>query len=121
MLLCATGLLNAHILTHLRKSDIQRLHLSASIIDHEGLNLAGQDIFYGTHFLLCKTRSHLRHPTVFSKPNSFLHLTELSFNSTQLDDFSLVHIQHLPKLATLLLDCTGISNEALGFPFFVIF
>lgn len=49
---------------------------------------------------------------VFSKPNSFPFLSELSFSGTRISDFDITHIQHLPKLSTLLLNNTGISNEA---------
>jgi hypothetical protein len=49
---------------------------------------------------------------VFSTPNSFFFLSELSLCETSIHDSDLAHIHHLPKLATLRLDNTGIGNEA---------
>ncbi|KAG6812249.1 hypothetical protein H0H92_003705 [Tricholoma furcatifolium] len=43
----------------------------------------------------------------------FLGVNELSLRDTPIHDFDLVHIHHLPRLATLLLDNTTISNEAI--------
>ncbi|KAJ7058613.1 hypothetical protein C8F01DRAFT_1255760 [Mycena amicta] len=62
--------------------------------DEDGMNIAGKSLL-----------------SVFSKPNSFLFLSELSFNGTRMQDIDLVHIHHLPWLMTLLLNNTGISNE----------
>lgn len=50
--------------------------------------------------------------SVFSKPNSFLHLSQLAFSRTPIDDSDLVHIQHLPRLEHLGLEDTCIGNEA---------
>ncbi len=50
--------------------------------------------------------------SVFSRPNSFIFLTQLSFSGSQIQDFDLVHIQHLPRLSVLYLDNTRIGNEA---------
>lgn len=50
--------------------------------------------------------------TVFSKPNSFLFLSRLVFRGTPIQDFDLVHLHHLPRLAKLVLDDTEIGNEA---------
>ncbi|KAG6815503.1 hypothetical protein H0H93_009634, partial [Arthromyces matolae] len=47
----------------------------------------------------------------FSLPNSFLFVTELSLRDTPINDSDLRHIHHLPRLATLLMDNTSISNE----------
>ena len=52
---------------------------------------------------------------MFSKPNSFLFLTELTCSGTRLHDFDLIHIHHLPRLAMLMLDNTNISNEAYAY------
>ncbi|KAJ7146769.1 hypothetical protein C8R44DRAFT_758128 [Mycena epipterygia] len=90
------GFLNVRVLTILRTSEIFRLAMTESMGDEDGLNLAGKDIL-----------------PVFSKPNSFLFLSELSFNNTRVQDLDLVHIHHLPKLDTLLLNNTGIGNEAI--------
>ncbi|KAF8155373.1 hypothetical protein K438DRAFT_357150 [Mycena galopus ATCC 62051] len=90
------GLLNIRVLTILRTSEIWRLVMTESMGDEDGLNLAGKDIF-----------------PVFSKPHSFLFLTELSFSGTRVQDADIVHIHHLPRLVTLLLHNTGIGNEAV--------
>ncbi|KAJ7202748.1 hypothetical protein B0H12DRAFT_1330755 [Mycena haematopus] len=89
------GLLNIRVLTFLRTSEIWRLVMTESMGDEDGLNLAGRDVF-----------------PVFSKPHSFLFLTELSFGGTPIQDADIVHIHHLPRLVTLLLHNTGIGNEA---------
>ncbi|KAF7335460.1 hypothetical protein MVEN_02199300 [Mycena venus] len=90
------GLLNIRVLTFLRTSEISRLVMTESMGDEDGLNLAGKDVF-----------------PVFSKPYSFLFLTELSFNGTRVQDADIVHIHHLPRLMTLSLNNTGIGNEAI--------
>ncbi|KAJ7698980.1 hypothetical protein B0H17DRAFT_317089 [Mycena rosella] len=90
------GLLNVRVVTILRTSEIWRLAMAESMGDEDGLNLAGQGLL-----------------PVFSKPNSFLFLSELSFSGTRVQDFDLVHIHHLPRLVTLLLNNTGIGNEAV--------
>ncbi|KAJ6611164.1 hypothetical protein B0H10DRAFT_2165919 [Mycena sp. CBHHK59/15] len=94
--LCENGLLNIRVITILRTSEIWRLVLTESMGDEDGLNLAGKDIL-----------------PVFSKPNSFLFLTELCLSGTPVQDADLVHIHHLPKLLTLFLNNTGIGNEAI--------
>ncbi|KAF7965926.1 hypothetical protein HWV62_14438 [Athelia sp. TMB] len=90
------GYLTASVLNALRTSEIKSLSLSSSISDADGLNLAGRDIF-----------------SVFSKPNSFLFISELIFSGTPIHDFDLIHIHHLPRLARLALDDTEIGNEAM--------
>ncbi|KAJ7505587.1 hypothetical protein B0H11DRAFT_1850811 [Mycena galericulata] len=90
------GLLNVRTMTILRTSEIWRLTLTESMGDEDGLNLAGKETL-----------------PVFSKPNSFLFLTELSFCGTRVQDIDIVHIHHLPRLVTLLLNNTGIGNEAI--------
>ncbi|KAJ7111202.1 hypothetical protein C8R43DRAFT_1041770 [Mycena crocata] len=90
------GLLNVRVITVLRTSEIYRLTMGESMGDEDGLNIAGKDVL-----------------PVFSKPNSFLFLSELSFSGTRIHDIDLVHIHHLPRLATLLLNNTGIGNEAI--------
>ncbi|KAJ7465160.1 hypothetical protein FB451DRAFT_1370059 [Mycena latifolia] len=90
------GFLNVRVLTILRTSEIWRLALAESMGDEDGLNLAGNALL-----------------RVFSKPNSFLFLSELSFSGTQIQDIDLVHIHHLPRIVTLLLNNTGIGNEAI--------
>ena len=49
---------------------------------------------------------------VFSKPNSFLFLSELSLSDASLQDFDMTYIHHLPRLSHLWLSNTGIGNEA---------
>ncbi|KAJ6489068.1 hypothetical protein C8R45DRAFT_901995 [Mycena sanguinolenta] len=90
------GLFNVRVLTFLRTSEIWRLTMAESMGEEDGLNLAGKDVF-----------------PVFSKPHSFLFLTELSFSGTRVQDADIVHIHHLPRLSTLLLHNTGIGNEAV--------
>lgn len=90
------GLLNSRVISILRTSEIRRLSLGDSLADEDGLNIDGRDVF-----------------SVFSKPNSFLFLSFLSLSGTLVHDFDLVHIQHLPRLSTVLLNNTGIGNEAV--------
>ncbi|KAK7055930.1 hypothetical protein R3P38DRAFT_2682467 [Favolaschia claudopus] len=90
------GLLNVRILAFLRTSEIWRLKMTDSFDEEDGLNLGSKDIL-----------------TVFSKPHSFLFLTELSFSGTRVQDADIVHIHHLPRLVTLCLNNTGIGNEAV--------
>ncbi|KAK0204366.1 hypothetical protein DFS33DRAFT_1319557 [Desarmillaria ectypa] len=90
------GLLNSRVISILRTSEIRSLSLGNSLADEDGLNIDGRDVF-----------------SVFSKPNSFLFLSFLSLSGTLVHDFDLVHIQHLPRLSALLLNNTGIGNEAV--------
>ncbi|KAF9027143.1 hypothetical protein BDZ89DRAFT_1067141 [Hymenopellis radicata] len=90
------GFLNLRVMSILRTSEIRSLSLSNSLEDEDGLNIDAKDVL-----------------TVFSRPNSFIFLTQLSFTGTQIQDFDLVHIQHLPRLSVLYLDNTGIGNEAI--------
>ncbi|KAJ6578054.1 hypothetical protein B0H19DRAFT_1208086 [Mycena capillaripes] len=90
------GLLNVRVLTFLRTSEIWRLVMTETMGDEDGLNLAGKDVL-----------------PVFSKPHSFLFLSELSLCGTRVQDIDVVHIHHLPRLVTLLLNNTGIGNEAI--------
>ncbi|KAJ7266568.1 hypothetical protein C8J57DRAFT_1068466 [Mycena rebaudengoi] len=92
------GMVPPHLgfITILRTSEIWRLVLAESMNDEDGLNLAGKEIL-----------------PVFSKPNSFLFLSELHLSGTRVHDSDLAHIHHLPRLVTLLLNNTGIGNEAV--------
>ncbi|CAK5273845.1 unnamed protein product [Mycena citricolor] len=94
--LADNGLLNVRVLSVLRTSEIWRLVLSESMNDEDGLNLAGRDIL-----------------PIFSKPNSFLFLSELCLSGTRVHESDLLHVHHLPRLVTLLLNNTGIGNEAI--------
>ncbi|GLB44753.1 putative MINDY deubiquitinase [Lyophyllum shimeji] len=89
------GYLNARVLSVFRTSEVHWITLTDSLSDANGLNLCA-DIL----------------PT-FSQPNSFLFLSELSLRDIAIQDFDMIYIQHLPKLSTLLLDNTAISNEAI--------
>jgi hypothetical protein len=105
------GLLDTRVLDVLRTSKISSLSLSASLLDEGGLNLSGRDILHGK-LPAAPSRLLLMFYSVFNKPHSFLFLSELSFSDTPIEDFDLVHIHHLPRLASLMLDNTGIGNEA---------
>ncbi|RDB25528.1 hypothetical protein Hypma_006214 [Hypsizygus marmoreus] len=94
--LASHGLLNERVLSTLRSSEIDRIALTESLLDANGLNLGSKEIL-----------------TTFSKPNSFLFLSELSLSGIHIPDFDITHIHRLPKLSTLLLDNTAISNEAI--------
>jgi hypothetical protein len=106
------GYLNARVLDSLRSSEIELIALSESLSEANGLNLSAHDILPGEphHTVLSSLLSDDK--PAFSKPNSFAFLSELSFTGATISDFDLTHIQHLPKLSTLLLNNTGISNEA---------
>ncbi|KAG5643084.1 hypothetical protein DXG03_001579 [Asterophora parasitica] len=91
----AHGYLNARVLAIFRTSEIRWITLTESLAKENGLNLCG-DIL-----------------PIFSRPNSFVFLTELSLRDTCVNDFDLTYIQRLPKLSTLLLDNCTLSNEAV--------
>jgi len=93
------GHLNMHTLNLLRLSDVDRIAFPRSFFNREnGLNLRGNEIY-----------------SVFGKPDAFRSLTRLSFSGTPLLDSDIIHFHHLPKLSILLLDETGIANEAYAF------
>ena len=108
----SAGLLNVRVLDMLRTSEIRSLSLTASLLDEDGLNMSGRDMLPGKLLVPYSFPPPLICHSVFGKPNSFLFLSELSFCDTSVEDFDLVHIHHLPRLATLLLTNTGIGNEA---------
>ena len=90
------GHLNTYTLDTLRESDVERIVIPRSFFDCEnGLNLKGNEIFF-----------------VFGKPDAFRALTRLTFSGTRLLDSDIVYFHHLPRLSVLLLDETGIANEA---------
>lgn len=93
--LASHGYVNARVMAIFRTSEIQQITLTDSLLDKNGLNLSAKDIL-----------------PVFSKPNSFLFLSELSLSGTPVQDFDITHINRLPKLSTLVLNDTAISNEA---------
>ncbi|KII84371.1 hypothetical protein PLICRDRAFT_362655 [Plicaturopsis crispa FD-325 SS-3] len=95
-ILAHNGHLTVPVLNILRTTSIGSIHLTASMVDADGLNLAGRDVL-----------------KVFRIPKSFLRLTELHMSDAPLGDFDLVNIHHLPALKTLTLDNTGIGNEAV--------
>lgn len=106
------GHLNVHVLNALRMSEIKSLSLTTSINDADGLNLAGRDILPGERFKVNIYSASDTVAPVFSKPNSFLFLSELFLSGTPLADSDIVYIHHLPRLAKLILDDTEIGNEA---------
>ncbi|KAF8521603.1 hypothetical protein BU17DRAFT_87837 [Hysterangium stoloniferum] len=91
------GYLARHILGYFRRSSIERLNLSNSLIAADGLNELCPSIVLD----------------IFSLPNSFTKLTCLNLNGVYLDDFDLTRIHHLPSLSILHLNNTCIGNEAL--------
>ncbi|PCH42550.1 hypothetical protein WOLCODRAFT_72130 [Wolfiporia cocos MD-104 SS10] len=95
-LLARGGHLNKYILEMLRMSEIEVLDLTASLMDQEGLNMGAHDLLH-----------------VFTKPNSFLFLTELCMNNASLKDLDLTYIHHLPRLSRLWISNTGIGNDAI--------
>ncbi|KAF5386481.1 hypothetical protein D9757_005899 [Collybiopsis confluens] len=95
-LLAAEGLLNEPIINVFRTSEITRLNLGPSLSEEGGLNLGGRAIW-----------------NVFTRPCSFLFLSELSFNNTAILDMDLVRLSGLPKLAVVHLVNTGISDEGV--------
>ncbi|KIY68015.1 hypothetical protein CYLTODRAFT_352175 [Cylindrobasidium torrendii FP15055 ss-10] len=90
------GFLNPRVMTMLRTSEIRALSMTESMDEESGLNIGSRDII-----------------KVFNEPNSFTFLTYLSFSGCRVLDMDIMYIQHLPKLAILLLNNTGISNEAV--------
>ncbi|KAF9007379.1 hypothetical protein BDQ17DRAFT_1539788 [Cyathus striatus] len=95
--LAQNGNLTARIINIISKEPtVWRLSLSESMVDENGLNLCGNEFI-----------------APFSKPDNFINLSELSFSGTQVEDFHLINIHHLPRLSTLFLNNTGIGNEAI--------
>ena len=93
------GHLNMRTLDLLRLSDVDKIVFPRSFSDCEnGLNLRGNELY-----------------SVFGKSDAFRTLTRLSFSGTSLLDSDIVHFHHLPRLSILLLDETGIANEAYVF------
>jgi hypothetical protein len=90
------GHLNVATLDILRFSDVERVSFPRSFFNREnGLNLGGNEIY-----------------SVFGKPDVFRSLSRISFSGIRLLDSDIIHFHHLPRLSTLLLDETGITNEA---------
>ncbi|TFK50185.1 hypothetical protein OE88DRAFT_1632051, partial [Heliocybe sulcata] len=92
----SSGLFNPRILDLLRAANIWQLELTDSAVDAAGLNLSGRELLQ-----------------VFLKPNSFARLAIMDLRDTSLQDIDLTYLHHLPLLAVLLLDNTGIGNEAI--------
>ncbi|KAH7920403.1 hypothetical protein BV22DRAFT_1021239 [Leucogyrophana mollusca] len=90
------GLLNEEVLTAIRGTRVQHLNLGPSLSDEDGLNLQGA--------------TALR---AFRRPGTFTSLTALALSGACIRDSDLVHIQHLPALQRLELECIGIGNEAV--------
>ncbi|KAF8151043.1 hypothetical protein B0H34DRAFT_785117 [Crassisporium funariophilum] len=94
--LADNGHVHQRVLQCFQESDIKEISFASFASDENGLNLCARELY-----------------TVFSFPNSFLFLSELSFSGIRVHDFDLLHIQHLSRLAILLLNETGIGNEAV--------
>ncbi|EGN99408.1 hypothetical protein SERLA73DRAFT_182380 [Serpula lacrymans var. lacrymans S7.3] len=94
--LASNGYLSERVLNVLRASTVYCLDLSSSMNNEGGLNLSGQDVL-----------------RVLDQPHSFRFLSELCLSGTSLRDSDLVHIQRLSNLRKLLLESTGIGNEAI--------
>jgi hypothetical protein len=56
-----------------------------------------------------------------AKPCSFQCLTELNLSEVSLQDLDLIHVHHLPRLSTLLLNETGIGPEAYAHCHYFLF
>ncbi|KAJ4000693.1 hypothetical protein F5050DRAFT_368366 [Lentinula boryana] len=95
-LLAAEGLLNERIINVFRTSEVTRLDLGPSLSEEGGLNLGGRAVW-----------------NVFTRPHSFLFLSELSFSNTPVLDMDLVKLIGLPRLAVLTLKNTGICDEGV--------
>lgn len=105
------GYLNSRVMTMLRTSEIRALSMTDSMDEESGLNIGSRDIIKGRpNFFNHEHRVDA--VLVFNQPNSFTFLTYLSFSGCRVLDMDIMYIQHLPKLAILLLNNTGISNEA---------
>ncbi|KIM39316.1 hypothetical protein M413DRAFT_415939, partial [Hebeloma cylindrosporum] len=94
--LCMHAHINQRTLHILRETNVERISFTTLMEDGNGLNLTGRDIY-----------------SVFSKPDSYRLLSELSFSGIRIQDSDICHIHHLPSLSTLLLDETGIGNEGV--------
>ncbi|KAJ4474802.1 hypothetical protein C8R41DRAFT_774880 [Lentinula lateritia] len=90
------GLLNEPIINVFRTSEVTRLDLGPSLSEEGGLNIGGRAVW-----------------NVFTRPHSFLFLSELSFNNTPVLDMDLVKLIGLPKLAVLGLKNTGVGDEGV--------
>jgi hypothetical protein len=110
------GYLNTSVMAIFRTSEVEQIVLTESLFDKNGLNLSANDILPGNKQSLTVFPSiavvHRFFVLVFAKPNSFLFLSELSLCGTRVQDFDITYISRLPKLSTLLLNNTTISNEA---------
>ncbi|KAJ3908841.1 hypothetical protein F5879DRAFT_998455 [Lentinula edodes] len=95
-LLAAEGLLNERIINVFRTSEVTRLDLGPSLSEEGGLNIGGRTVW-----------------NVFTRPHSFLFLSELSFNNTPVLDMDLVKLIGLPKLAVLGSKNTGVGDEGV--------
>ncbi|TFY69129.1 hypothetical protein EVG20_g3281 [Dentipellis fragilis] len=91
-LLASGGHLTGDVLRLLRKSNIQRLDLSASIVEESNcINI-------------------LR---VLSSPDAFRNLKMLLLDSASIEAYDLTHIHHLPQLQSLNICDTNVGNEAI--------
>ncbi|KAA1467226.1 hypothetical protein DENSPDRAFT_926443 [Dentipellis sp. KUC8613] len=91
-LLASGGHLTGDVLRLLRNSNIQRLDLSASIVEDS-------------------KRVDILH--VLGSPNAFRNLKMLLLDGALIDAYDLTHIHHLPQLQSLNICDTNVGNEAV--------
>ena len=103
------GYLASHILEYFRRSFVERIDLSTSLSDEDGLNqLKPQAVLESKSHKPLLFLSHLSqsllNPTVSQ-------LRALNLDGVHLDDFDLTKIHHLLTLDNLRLNGTCIGNE----------
>ncbi|TFY72832.1 hypothetical protein EVG20_g195 [Dentipellis fragilis] len=91
-LLASGGHLTGDVLRLLRKSNIQRLDLSASVIEESN-------------------RIDTLH--VLGSPNAFRNVKILLLDGASIEAYDLTHIHHLPQLQSLNICDTNVGNEAV--------
>ncbi|KAI0311257.1 hypothetical protein OF83DRAFT_1177766 [Amylostereum chailletii] len=95
--LAEDGRFTGYILGLLRRAAVERLDLTTSLDDANGLNIGRvQDVLQ-----------------VFTIPESFVSLTTLFLDYAALHDRDLLFLHRLPALKRLSMCSTGISNEAV--------
>ncbi|EKM57872.1 uncharacterized protein PHACADRAFT_206742 [Phanerochaete carnosa HHB-10118-sp] len=95
-ILCSNGFVNTRVLDAFRTSEVEFLDLTTSLAEEDGLNMDARDIL-----------------KVLAKPNSFLFVHEINLSGTTLRDSDIACLHHLPRLARLWLQDTGVTNQAV--------
>ncbi|KAF8903726.1 hypothetical protein CPB84DRAFT_1677802, partial [Gymnopilus junonius] len=90
------GYINERVLHIFSRTLIECIVFAPSMSYENGLNILGSEIY-----------------SIFSKPDSFRSLREISFAGIRISDSDLHYFHHLPNLAILNLNETGIGNEAV--------